>query len=609
MKGFFQILGLMRNYRAQVAGNIFFNLLSTIFSLFSLAAVAPFLKLLFNSDNIALPETVPQLGFSSEAFLNYINYWFSYFIVVNGPSRALFYFCIILVIIFFLKNITRYFTLYFLAPIRVGVIRDLRQSLHHKVLALHLGFYSDERKGDIMTRATSDVSEIENSIISSLEMVFRDPILIITYLGSMFFLSWKLSLFVLVLLPISGYLISIIGKSLKNASTRGQSKLGEVMTIFEESLSGLRIIQAFNAQVATHLRFEKANNEFYRLMVKLFRKEYLGSPLTEILSAITLSILIYFGGNLVLSESDSGFTGEFFIMFLLIFSQLITPAKSFSQAYFKIQRGLASVDRVNGILHADEKIKDPKNPTPFGDFAVSLHFKDVQFSYGSKPILGGINLEIKKGEKIALVGPSGGGKSTLANLAPRFYDVTGGSITIDGVDIRQMALKDLRRQFGIVTQDSVLFNDSVLNNIRLSRPEASDEEVAEAARIANAYDFIMALENGFQTTVGDGGSKLSGGQRQRLSIARAVLKNPLFLILDEATSALDTESERLVQDAINKLMENRTSLVIAHRLSTIQHADRIVVIEAGRVAEIGQHEDLLALRGTYKRLYDLQSFD
>jgi subfamily B ATP-binding cassette protein MsbA len=499
-------------------------------------------------------------------------------------------------------------TLFFMAPIRIGVMRDVRESMHRKVLSLHLGYYSEERKGDIISRVTSDVNEIETSIISSMEMVFRDPILIIAYLSTMFFLSWKLTIFVFILLPISGVIISIIGRKLKGASRLGQSKLGEVLSVFEETLGGLRVIQAFNAQSATHKRFTRSNDDYFSLMVKLFRKQYLGSPLTEILSAITLAILIFYGGHLVLDAGENGFTGEFFITFIVIFSQLIAPAKSFSQAYFKIQKGLASVERVNEVLDAEEKIRDHENPQAVQEFEKEIRFENVHFRYGDKEVLNGINLRIEKGQTVALVGPSGGGKSTLANLVPRFYDVSEGSITIDGLDIRRIPLKSLRNFFGVVSQDSILFNDTIANNILLSKPDATEEELIQATKIANAYEFISKLENGFDTNVGDAGSKLSGGQKQRISIARAVLKNPPFLILDEATSALDTESERLVQDAINNLMKNRTALVIAHRLSTIRHANQIVVLEGGQIVEQGSHEELLDRKGTYYKLHEMQTF-
>ncbi len=608
MKGFVQIVRLLRNYKPQVAGNIFFNVLATLFSLFSLAAVAPFLTILFSSNDITLASPTPEFGVSSDQFLAWANYKLGAFILEYGPAQALLYFCIFIVVVFILKNITRYMTTYYMAPIRIGVIRDVREAMHRKILALHPGYYTEERKGDIVARVTADVNEIETSIISSLEMVFRDPIMIIAYLATMVFMSWQLTLFVLVLLPISGVLISIIGRKLKGASRLGQSKLGEVLSVFDESLGGLRIIQAFNAEEATHKRFKETNDDYYQLMVRLFRRQYLGSPLSEVLSSITLAILIFYGGHLVLDAGRNGFTGEFFITFIVIFSQIITPAKSFSQSYFKIQKGLASVERVNEVLDAEEKIAEPEDPISIDGFRSELRFEGVSFRYGNTKVLSGIDLRVAKGQTVALVGPSGGGKTTLANLLPRFYDVNEGQITIDGVDIRRIPLHELRSLFGIVTQEPILFNDTVANNIRLSKPGATAHEVEEAARVANAYDFIVGLEKGFDTNVGDSGSKLSGGQRQRVSIARAVLRNPPFLILDEATSALDTESERLVQEAISELMKNRTSLVIAHRLSTIQNADLIVVLDGGKIVERGSHEDLLGKAGIYKKLHDLQKF-
>lgn len=609
MKNFGQIFGLLKPYKGYIGANIFFNILSTIFSLFTLAAVAPFLKILFSPDSIDISGPPPEFGLSSDSVLGYANYYFAKFIATNGHKMALAYFCFFIILAFLLKNITRYFTLYFISPVRYGVVRDVRERVHHKVLSLPMSYFSEERKGDLISRMTSDVSEIEISIVSSLEMLFRDPLLIITYLTTLFFLNWQLTLFVCILLPVSGIFISLIAKNLKRTSRKGQAQLGQVLSLFEESLSGLRIIKAFNAEGQKNRHFNQANNRYFTVMVRLLRKQYLSSPLTEVLSTITLALLIYVGGQIVLGAPPDGFTGEFFIMFILIFSQIITPAKSFSDAWFKIQKGLASLERINDILHADNKIKDPEVPVALTEFRESIVFEKASFAYGQYEVLSGIDLEIKKGQTVAFVGASGSGKSTLVNLVPRFYDVSAGAVKIDGIDIRNYKISDIRALLGIVAQDSILFNDTVRNNICLSAPEATDEEVQHAARVANALEFISAMPEGFDTNIGDAGNKLSGGQKQRLSIARAVLKNPPILILDEATSALDTESEQLVQQALNNLMKNRTSLVIAHRLSTIQHADKIVVLEAGKIVETGTHAELLTQEGVYHKLFNMQSFD
>lgn len=608
MGGFSDIVKLLKPYKGYILLNVMFNVLTILLSLFSFASVAPFLQILFNSDEATKPVNPPELAFSSDAVLNWITYKVNVFIVDLGPGTTLLYFSGFIVVIFLLKNVMRYFALYNLAPVRMGVIRDLRQRVHEKILRLPLGYFSEERKGDIISRMTNDANEIEVSIISSLEMIFRDPITIIVYLGTMVFMSWKVTIFVLILLPVSGYLIGLIGKQLRGASHRGQSKLGEVLSLMEESLSGIRIIKAFNAEKQKNESFRERNETYFQVMTGLFRRQHLSSPLTETLSAIVMAVVIWYGGSVVLDTEQSGFTGAFFITFIVIFSQLIPPSKALSEAYYKSQKGMASVERINAILNADERIKEPDSPRELTGFEDSLEFKDVVFRYGEKDVLKGINLTIKKGQTVALVGPSGGGKSTLANLVPRFYDPVSGTISIDGIPLNECRTRDIRDLMGIVSQESILFNDSVENNIKLSNPNASDEEVERAAKIANAHDFITGLEQGYKTNVGDMGGKLSGGQKQRLSIARAVLKNPPILILDEATSALDTESEKLVQDALNKLMKNRTSLVIAHRLSTIQHADKIVVLEEGNIVEYGTHQELIELKGVYKRLCDLQSF-
>jgi ATP-binding cassette, subfamily B, bacterial MsbA len=602
MKKILNIIRLLGKYKTQVVLNIAFNFLSTIFSLFTFAAIIPFLKILFSPiENIVLGEA-HKFSFSSDVILKYLNHYLSKFILENGTSKALLVFCGFVIFIFLLKNITNYIALFNLATIRVGVIRDLREKIHKKILELPLSYFSEEKKGDIISRATNDVSELEVSAVSSLEMLFRDPITIIIYLITMIFMSWELTLFVIVLLPISGLLISKIGKSFRSASLKGQAKMGEVLSIFEETLTGLRIIKGFNAEGQKHQKFEQSNNGHFKLMVRLFKRQYLSSPLTEIIASVLIAIVIWYGGNLVLANKETGFTGEFFITFIVIFSQIIVPAKSLTEAYFKVQKGIASIERVNEILDAPNTIAEVEHPENLNEFAHQIEFKNVTFKYDQQIILDKLNL-------VAIVGPSGGGKSTLVNLLPRFYDVTEGEILLDGKKIKNLSIKQLRSLMGIVSQESILFNDTIANNIRLSDPLASMEKVESAAKIANAHQFILEQENGYETNAGDGGNKLSGGQKQRISIARAVLKNPPILILDEATSALDTESEKMVQDALVKLMQNRTSFVIAHRLSTIQNADKIIVIEKGKIIEQGTHETLLSQNGLYKKLCDMQSFN
>jgi len=608
MKRAKEILALLNDFKPEVAKNIFYNILTTIFSVFSFASIVPFLKLLFNNEVIVIPEQAPELSFSSDKLLAWIDYWINYYIVTLGAQQALFYFCIFIVVIFTLSNLTRYLSTRSVATIRVGVVVKLRERIHAKILKLPLSFFSEERKGNIITKITSDVSEVEWSILGSIEMLFRDPLMIIIYFAMLITMNWQLTLFVVIILPISALLISLVAKNLKGQADKGQGKLGEVLSTVEESLSGLRIIKAFNAEKFTQDKFEKNNNEYFRLMVKLYKKQYLGSPISEVLGAAALAVIMWFGGSLILDKSSS-FDGAFFITYIVFFSQLIPPAKSFSGAFFRIKKGVASLDRINEILLAEEVIYEHPNAVSKPTFDSDICFENVGFSYDENtPILQNINLSIKKGQMIALVGQSGGGKSTLADLIPRFYDITSGSLSIDGIPLNQIKIKDLRGLMGVVSQESVLFNDSVFNNIALGIPNAKLEDVEAAAKIANAHDFISQLENGYQTNIGDGGNKLSGGQRQRLSIARAVLKNPPILILDEATSALDTESERLVQDALEKLMNSRTSIVIAHRLSTIQHADEIIVLKNGKIIERGNHQTLIDANGTYKKLSELQSF-
>lgn len=516
----------------------------------------------------------------------------------------------LVVIMFFLKNLTRYLAMYFLVPIRNGVVRDIRRDVYHKILSLPIGYFTDERKGDMMARMTNDVQEVEWGIMNSLEAAFREPLNIIVFLITMFTMSSELTTFVLVLLPIAGLIIGRIGKSLKKKSAQAQEKMGELLSNIEETLGGLRIIHAFTAEKSASKKFGGLNNQHFGLMNKIGRRRDLSSPVSEFLGTLVMTVVMYFGGLLVLG-SDSKLEPSEFIAFIAIFSQVIPPAKSLTTAWYNIQKGLASSERIYKILDAEVLVKDPEHPIERKPFSDKIHFDGISFSYlkeDGKSVLKNISLEIPKGKTVALVGQSGSGKTTLADMLPRYYDVDRGKITIDGVNIKDMRVADLRGLMGIVTQESILFNDTVFNNISFGMENASEEEVIAAAKIANANDFITAMSDGYQTTIGDRGSKLSGGQRQRLSIARAVLKNPPILILDEATSALDTESERLVQEALINLMKQRTTLVIAHRLSTIVHADEIIVMQSGEIVERGTHQDLLSKNGYYKRLFDLQTF-
>jgi subfamily B ATP-binding cassette protein MsbA len=554
-----------------------------------------------------IQQEVPTIGFSVDSVKEYFNYYFSLTIVENGKMDALIMICVLVVVMIFFKNLFRYLAMFFIAKARTGVVKDLRAKMYRKALVLPLSFYSDEKKGDIMSRFSNDVLEVEWSILNSLEILFRDPLSILLYLATLLYMSPQLTLFVFVLLPVAGLIIGRIGKSLKKTSVKGQQKVGELMSSVEETLGGLRIIKAFNAEKFINKKFEKQNSEYNVLMTSMYRKRDLASPMSEFLGVTAMAIVLWFGGKLVLSN-DSDISASTFVGYIAIFSQIINPAKAFSSAFYNIQKGIASVERINKITEAEETIKEKPNATEHHGFNHNIEFKNVSFAYNDKHVLKNINLTIEKGKTIALVGQSGAGKSTLVDLLPRFYDVVSGEVLIDGKNVQDMKLHDLRALFGVVTQESILFNDTVFNNIAFGVDNAKEADVIAAAKVANAHEFISQLENGYQTNVGDRGSKLSGGQRQRLSIARAVFKNPPILILDEATSALDTESERLVQDALNHLMQNRTSIVIAHRLSTIQNADEIIVMHEGQIVERGKHTELIAKDGVYKKLCDLQTF-
>lgn len=605
MKEFFRILRFAKPYWPYALGNILFNILTVLFSLVSISMIIPFLGLLFGTQEKVYEA--PDLSLSAESITQNFYLHITKIIDSRGEIEALFFICVLVLTMFFFRNLFRYLALFVLSPIRNGVVRDVRNALHKKVLDLPIGYYTEKRKGDIVARMTADLIEIEWSIMSSLEMIFKDPLNIIIFLGTLLLISPELTLFVAILFPITGFLIARIGKSLKRSSEKGQKKMGDLLSTIDENIGGLRIIKAFNAEKRTQTHFEKSNDEYRGIMTSLLRKKDLSSPMSEFLSTLVLICVMWFGGQLVLG-TKSALSPEAFIGYIVIFSQIIPPVKSFTTAFYYIQKGSASAQRVSEILDTQNPIQDPINPKGKAEFNDGISFQNVSFSYESKGVLNNIQLELKKGKSMALVGQSGSGKSTLADLLARFYELEQGAILIDGINIKEYQLEDLRQLMGIVSQESILFNDTVFNNIALSNPSASREEVIKAAKTANAHDFISQMEAGYESTIGEGGNKLSGGQKQRLSIARAILKNPPILILDEATSALDTASEKLVQDALNKLMASRTSIIIAHRLSTIQHANEIVVLQEGEIVEQGSHKELLEKKGAYQRLYELQSF-
>lgn len=607
MKNYFRLIGYIRNYKSNVVLNVVFNILSVVFSLFSLTMVAPFLNVLFNQSTDYKPK---PWSLSVKTLLNNFNFYLNSYIHDHGQISALALIAVLVVIMFFFKNLFRYLAQFFISPVRMGIVRDLRNKMYDKILHLSLGYFSDERKGDLIARMSNDVMEIEWGIFQSLEVMFREPFTVIIFLITMFIMSVKLSLFVLILLPVAGFLIGIIGSSLRKTSSKAMNQLGLLVSTIEETLGGLRIIKAFSAEKFSQKKFSNINNEHKRLMTNALRKRDLSSPMSEFLGAASFAIVLYFGGKLVFAN-ENNLAPASFIAFIAIFSQIIPPAKSFTDAYYNVQKGLASAERINKILDAEITIRDNERAVHISDFNHAIEYRNLSFAYvkGDQGwVLKNINLKIEKGKTIALVGQSGSGKTTLADLLPRFYDPDAGEILIDGENIKDYKLSDLRKLMGIVTQESILFNDTVFNNIVFGMPHAKEEDVIAAAKIANAHHFIMEMPDGYQTNIGDRGGKMSGGQRQRISIARAILKNPPILILDEATSALDTESERLVQDALINLMKNRTTLVIAHRLSTIQHADEIIVMQKGEIIERGKHNQLLLTNGVYKKLFDLQSF-
>lgn len=603
MKKFIRILKYLYPFKWYVVINVFTNVLAAVFSLFSLAMLIPFLQLLFGT--VPLVEVKPEFVISAKGLAQYLNYYLSEIIKTHDRASALLFVIVLVLVASFLKNLFTYLSLYYLAPIRTGVLQNMRNLLYRKVVDLPLGYFTEEKKGDIISKMTNDVNEIEISIIRSLEMFFRDPIIIIIHLIGLIYISPQLTLFVLLILPLTGGVIGRVGKNLRKTSFKGQTKMGIILTMIEETIGGLRVIKAFNAENKVISRFESMNSFYSLLMKKMWRRRDLASPLSEFLGTVVVVLVLWYGGNLIFAGKGN-LGPEALIAYIGIFYMIINPAKSFSNAYYNVLKGLASADRVDTILNAENPIKVSAGAKTIESFNHDIEFRNVSFKYQDDWVLKNINLTIKKGMTVALVGQSGSGKSTMVDLIPRFWDVTEGEILIDGVNIKDYDIASLRNLMGNVNQDPILFNDTFYNNIAFGVDGAKMEDVVNAAKIANAHDFIIATPNGYHTNVGDRGSKLSGGQRQRVSIARAILKNPPIMILDEATSALDTESERLVQDAIDNLMKHRTSIVIAHRLSTIRKADLICVLHEGEIVERGKHDELLELNGYYARLHSMQ---
>lgn len=601
---FKDIFKLAQAYRSQLAQFFGFNILTSIFNVVSIGMIIPFLEVFFNTNRTAISPV--ELTSNSDTWLPYFNYQLVQKIAIWGEFQSLLYFSVGIILAFLLKNLFLYLSFFNLAYVRSAVVRDIREKLYQHILRLPLSYFNKEKRGDTISRFTNDVKEVEWSLLGVIELYFKHPVAILIPLASLFFISFRLTLFVIVVLPVSGFLISRIGKKLKGAAQVGQEKMAEVLSQLEETLHGIKIIKAFSAVKDSEEKFRKMNDDHFRLMVKLHRKEFLASPLSEFMGSLVIASILVYSGSLILNK-DSALTGSILIGYIAVFSQLIPPSKAISEAFFRLKKGAASLDRINEVLTADQE-KDSLGDTNLS-FYKEIKLEDVSFGYEENLVLKNINLTIQKGETLALVGPSGGGKSTLVDLIPRFHELESGSIKIDGKNIANVDLGTLRGVMGIVTQDAILFNDTAANNIKMGDYYLSGDQLMNAAKVANAHEFVRELPDSYNTNLGEKGMNLSGGQRQRMSIARAVAKEPPILILDEATSALDTESEKMVQEALQKVMRGRTSIVIAHRLSTIQNADKIVVLDKGQIAETGTHSELISKGGIYKKLVDLQTFE
>ena len=607
MKTYFRVLSYAKPLGWLAPQYLIYAILQAVFSVLTLGVLTPVLNVLFKVEKEAseIPESLPEFNISIQYLTEVFDYYFLS-IVQEDRFAALQFICVILIISIFLSNLFKYLLAVISAIVRANVISNLRKALYNRLINMHIGFFTEERKGNIMSKVLADVQEVEGTVVNSLKAVIKEPFMLIGYFIALFFISARLTLITLIILPISGFIISYIAISLKKKARQSQETIGRISDILEETLSGMRIIKAFNAIAFSKDRFQKEVNNYAKFNISMQKRQALSSPTSEFLGVFVVVGVLLIGGGMIL-KGESELDAANFIAFIAIYSQLLVPAKALSTAFSNVQRGLASAERVFGIIDLEPNIKDKSTAKKLEEFKSELSFKNVSFAYGEEKVLKNININIRKGETIALVGPSGGGKSTMADLIPRFYDPIDGEVQLDGISLKDITVESLRAKMGIVSQESILFNDTVFNNIAFGKPECTLEEVEQAAKVANAHEFISQMEGGYNAKIGERGTKLSGGQRQRISIARAILKNPDILILDEATSALDSESEKLVQDALTNLMKNRTSIVIAHRLSTIQEADKIYVMQDGEIIEEGKHEVLMEKGGVYNKLIEIQS--